>query len=64
MNTSDWSSSPPDSPGFWWLYGDEEFGTMGGNYNGSIPPDEIENWQMWKDRGDSKADQLLTEAKK
>lgn len=35
-----WQSEPPDSEGFWWLYGDEEFGTMGGNYTGSIPPDK------------------------
>lgn len=23
---------PPDSEGLWWLYGEEEFGTLGGNY--------------------------------
>ena len=32
-----WSSDPPKTEGLWWLYGDEEFGTMGGNYSGSIP---------------------------
>lgn len=35
-----WSSDPPDSEGLWWIHGDEEFGTMGGNYTGSIPPEE------------------------
>lgn len=34
-----WSADPPDSPGLWWLYGDEEFGAMGGNYTGDIPPE-------------------------
>lgn len=34
-----WSSSPPDSEGFWWLYGDDEFGSMGGNYTGAVPAD-------------------------
>ena len=34
-----WSPSPPNSEGFWWLYGDDEFGTMGGNYSGSVPPE-------------------------
>jgi hypothetical protein len=36
-----WTAQPPDSEGFWWLFGDEEFGTMGGNYSGAFPP-EIE----------------------
>lgn len=36
---NNWQTTPPDSEGFWWLYGDEEFGTMGGNYNGTFPPD-------------------------
>lgn len=44
MNNADrystWSSDPPDSEGLWWILGDEEFGTMGGNYTGSIPPEE------------------------
>ena len=34
-----WRAEPPDTPGFWWLYGDEEFGVMGGNYTGAFPPD-------------------------
>ena len=33
-----WSASPPDSEGLWWLYGEEEFGAMGGNFSGTIPP--------------------------
>lgn len=43
MNNGDrystWSSDPPDSEGLWWIVGDEEFGTMGGNYTGTIPPE-------------------------
>ena len=38
--TSFWSEDPPDSEGLWWLLGDEEFGSMGGNYTGTIPPDK------------------------
>ena len=33
-----WSASPPDSEGLWWLYGEEEFGAMGGNFSGTVPP--------------------------
>jgi hypothetical protein len=34
-----WQTTPPDSEGLWWLYGEEEFGTMGGNYTGVYLPD-------------------------
>ena len=37
---SAWTDTPPDSEGLWWLYGDEEFGTMGGNYTGVFQPEE------------------------
>ena len=31
---------PPDSEGLWWIYGEEEFGTMGANYDdGSFHPE-------------------------
>jgi hypothetical protein len=38
-SSNGWSSTPPNAEGFWWLFGDEEFGTMGGNYTGSYPPE-------------------------
>ena len=31
-----WQDTPPDSEGLWWLYGDPQFGSMGGHYTGSI----------------------------
>jgi len=34
-----WKKTPPDSEGFWWLYGEWSFGTMGGHFTGSIPPE-------------------------
>lgn len=34
-----WSKDPPNEVGLWWLYGEEEFGAMGGHYTGSVPPD-------------------------
>lgn len=32
-----WREEPPDTVGAWWLYGEVEFGSMGGHYSGSIP---------------------------
>lgn len=34
-----WQGTPPDSEGLWWLYGEEEFGMMVGNYTGAYPAD-------------------------
>lgn len=34
-----WSKEPPNEEGLWWLYGEEEFGAMGGHYTGTVPPD-------------------------
>lgn len=34
----DWKESPQFTEGWWWFYGDEAFGSMGGHFNGSIPP--------------------------
>jgi hypothetical protein len=39
-STDNWSPNPPTEEGWWWLFGDEEFGTMGGNYSGTFPPEE------------------------
>lgn len=44
-----WQTEPPDSTGFWWLYGDDEFGVMGGNYTGSIPAEnKLHIIDVWK----------------
>ena len=39
MNNDQWQDTPPDSEGWWWLYGDDEFGSCGGNYTGAWPPE-------------------------
>lgn len=32
-----WRLEAPDQEGLWWLYGEEEFGAMGGHYTGTVP---------------------------
>jgi hypothetical protein len=34
-----WTETPPTEPGHYWLYGDESYGSMGGHYTGSMPPE-------------------------
>lgn len=34
-----WTEDPPTEPGFYWLYGEEAYGSMGGHYSGTIPPE-------------------------
>ena len=34
-----WSRSAPTEPGLYWLYGEADFGSMGGNYTGVYPPE-------------------------
>lgn len=36
---SPWSEEPPTEPGFYWLYGEVSYGSMGGHFSGSIPPE-------------------------
>ena len=40
MNNYEWENTAPDTEGFYWLYGDPDFGTMGGNYTGVYPLEE------------------------
>jgi hypothetical protein len=48
-----WRAEPPDEEGLWWLYGEEEFGTMGGNYTGVFPPKiELHCVKVWRIGGD------------
>lgn len=35
----EWSPDAPKEEGSYWFYGDDCFGSMGGNFTGSIPPD-------------------------
>lgn len=35
---SPWSEESPTEPGFYWLYGETSYGSMGGHYSGAIPP--------------------------
>lgn len=37
-NSEEWEESPQFEEGWWWFYGDDSFGSMGGNFTGSIPP--------------------------
>lgn len=39
-----WSTTAPTEEGFYWLYGDPAFGSMGGHYTGSIPPHKELNY--------------------
>jgi len=36
---TDWTLWAPEEVGWYWFFGDEEFGTTGGNFTGKCPPE-------------------------
>ncbi len=40
VTCSEWTETPPSEPGYYWLYGEDSYGSMGGHYTGSVPPEK------------------------